>query len=81
MAKSRRTKKEKVKASMRQSSPISSPQEVSSSSFSYAIPTLKKTTTAQATTTDIASDLRKTLFITGTIIVAQIILFVLLQNR
>jgi len=83
MAKTRRTKKEKLRSSLRQTSVSSPLQSASSQTYAYSLPSLKKSVSSPASLdhSHLSADLRKTLFITGTIIFAQIILFVLLQNR
>lgn len=85
MAKTRRTRKEKMRASLRQTSLTrSTSSTITPPHVLYALPTQRIATTPGAKTltyTHISHDLLKTLFITGAIILAQIILFVLLQNR
>lgn len=89
MAKNRKTRKDKIRSANRMSEAVLQTSEEhqtppSTVTFNYQLPTISQRThkpTATISHTHISQDLVKTLFITSTIVIAQVILFVLLQNR
>ncbi|CAN5176161.1 hypothetical protein BH11PAT1_BH11PAT1_5080 [soil metagenome] len=89
MAKHRKTREEKIRSTQRRELPLQQSAIEATphthNHISYTLPTRATTPVAKSANTlsyaYVSEDLRKTLFITGTIIIAQIILFVLLQGR